>query len=224
MTREEMLDRIRQTGIIPALRASSSSDALFASESVIRSGIPVVEITMTTPGALDVISQLRRSSADVIVGAGTVLDNDSARQCLDAGASFLTSTGLDQDLVLFAHQNKVPIIPGALTPTEIMISKKAGAAFIKIFPCSSVGGPSYIRALRAPFPDTPLIASGGVTQQTAGDYIRAGADVLGIGHDILPPEAIRGRNAAWILELARRFLDMVKQARCARIRDGHRSS
>jgi 2-dehydro-3-deoxyphosphogluconate aldolase/(4S)-4-hydroxy-2-oxoglutarate aldolase len=113
----------------------------------------------------------------------------------------------------FASQHGIPMIPGALTPTEVIMAKKAGAAFIKIFPCSSVGGPSYIRALRKPFPDMRLMASGGVTQQTAATYIRAGADVLGVGHDMLPPEAIRARNAGWIHELARRFLEMVKQGR-----------
>ena len=107
------------------------------------------------------------------------------------------------------------MIPGALTPTEVMMAKKAGAAFIKVFPCSNVGGPSYIRTLRGPFPDTRLIASGGVTQQTAADYIRAGADVLGIGHDLLPTEAVRARNTDWIHELARRFIGMVKQSRDA---------
>jgi 2-dehydro-3-deoxyphosphogluconate aldolase/(4S)-4-hydroxy-2-oxoglutarate aldolase len=220
MTNEEMLARIEQIGIIPAVRVSSAADALFASEAVFSSGIPVVEITMTTPGAIGVITRLRQASSPVIVGAGTILNLDAARACIDAGASFLTSTGLDLELLQFAGQHDVPVIPGALTPSEVMLALKAGSGFIKIFPCSNVGGPSYIRALRDPFPDARLIASGGVNQQTAPDYIRAGADVLGIGHDLLPLEAIRARNSAWIHELARRFIDMVKQARNAKLTNG----
>src|SRR6202451_1749831 len=213
MTKQEMLARIEKIGIVPAVRASSAADALFSSESVFSAGIPIVEITMTPPDAIGVISQLIRSNSGVIVGAGTVLDLDTARACLDAGSAFLTTTGLDPEIVQFAHQHDILIIPGALTPTEVMMARKAGAAFIKVFPCSSLGGPSYIRALRNPFPETRLIASGGVTQQSAADYIRAGADVLGVGRDLLPPDAVRARNADWIQELARRFIDMVKQAR-----------
>jgi 2-dehydro-3-deoxyphosphogluconate aldolase / (4S)-4-hydroxy-2-oxoglutarate aldolase len=220
MIQEEILPRIGQIGIIPAVRARSAADALFASESVFSGGIPVVEITMTTPEATSVISRLVRANSEVIVGAGTVLDIDTARACLDAGSSFLTTTGLDADLLQFAHHHDVLIIPGALTPTEVMMAKKAGAAFIKLFPCSSIGGPSYLRALRGPFPDTRLIASGGVTQQTAADYIRAGADVLGIGQELLPSDAIRARNSDWIHELARRFIEMVKQGRIGRSSNG----
>lgn len=210
-----MLERIGKAGIVPAVRAASAADALFSSESVFSGGIPIVEITMTTPDAIGVISQLIRSNPGVIVGAGTVLDLDTARACLDAGSAFLTTTGLDPEIVRFAHQHDILIIPGALTPTEVMMARKAGAAFIKVFPCSSVGGPSYIRALRNPFPETRLIASGGVTQQSAADYIRAGADALGVGRDLLPSDAVRARNSDWIRELARRFIEMVQQARNA---------
>jgi 2-dehydro-3-deoxyphosphogluconate aldolase / (4S)-4-hydroxy-2-oxoglutarate aldolase len=213
MTKQEMLARIQKIGIVPAVRACSAADALFSSESVFSGGIPIVEITMTTPDATGVISQLIRSNSGVIVGAGTVLDLDTARACLDAGSAFLTTTGLDPEIVQFASQHDILIIPGALTPTEVMMARRAGAAFIKVFPCSSVGGPSYIRALRNPFPETRLIASGGVTQQSAADYIRAGADALGVGRDLLPSDAVRARNSDWIHELARRFIDMVKQAR-----------
>jgi 2-dehydro-3-deoxyphosphogluconate aldolase/(4S)-4-hydroxy-2-oxoglutarate aldolase len=213
MNFDEMLRTIMQVGIVPAVRTTSAADALFASESVFTSGIPIVEITMTTPEATKVISQLVRAASGVIVGAGTVHDLQAASACLDAGCSFLTTTGFDSELLQFAHQHNILFIPGALTPSEIITARKAGAALVKLFPCSSLGGPSYIRALRAPFPETPLIASGGVTQQTAPDYIRAGADVLGIGKELLPSEAVRARNSQWIHELARRFLEMVEQAR-----------
>jgi 2-dehydro-3-deoxyphosphogluconate aldolase / (4S)-4-hydroxy-2-oxoglutarate aldolase len=208
-----MVASIEEIGIIPAVRARSAADALFASEAIFRSGIHVVEITMTTPDAVAVIGKLIRDNSNVIVGAGTVLDVETAHTCLDAGASFLTSTGLDCDLVEFAHQHDIPLIPGALTPSEVIMARKTGAPFIKLFPCSSVGGPSYIRALRGPFPETRLIASGGVTQHTAAEYIQAGADVLGIGQHLLPGEAILARNSGWIHELARRFMERVKQGR-----------
>lgn len=211
--KNDMFARIEQIGIIPAVRVTSEADALFASEAVVRGGIPVVEITMTTPDAVDVISQLVRTHSDVIVGAGTVRDLDTARACRDAGASFLTTTGLDPQIVQFASEHDISMIPGTLTPTEVMMANRAGASFIKVFPCSSLGGPSYIRALRGPFPNIQLVASGGVTQETASHYIRAGASALGVGQALLPQEAIRARNSAWIHELARRFIDMVKQAR-----------
>lgn len=220
MTKEEMLARIEEIGIIPAVRAGSTEDALFASEAVFASGIPVVEITMTTPGATEVITRLRSARSDVIVGAGTVFAIETARACLEAGASFLTSTGFDPEIVEFAREHGVAMFPGALTPSEIILAKKAEAPLIKVFPCVSLGGPAYIRALRGPFPDVKLIASGGVTQQTAASYIRAGSNVLGIGQDLLPAEAIRARNADWIQELSRRFIAMVKEGRNSRLGDG----
>ncbi len=217
MTNAELLTKIAEIGIIPAVSVASGTDALFACETVFSSGIPIAEITMTTPGAAGVIRHLQTANPGVIVGAGTVLDLDTAHSCLDAGASFLTSTGLEPEIVGFARQHKILIIPGALTPTEVMAAKRAGAECVKIFPCASLGGPSYIRALRRPFLGTRLMASGGVTQQTAAKYILAGADVLGIGNDLLPPEAIRTRNSDWINELSRRFLAMVKDARSGKI-------
>ncbi|MBV8894994.1 MAG: bifunctional 4-hydroxy-2-oxoglutarate aldolase/2-dehydro-3-deoxy-phosphogluconate aldolase [Acidobacteriaceae bacterium] len=217
MTKLDMLTTIQKAGIMPAVRASSADDALFASEAVFSSGIPLVEITMTTPGAVGVISQLLRTASGVIVGAGTVLNLETARACVEAGAGFLTSPGFDPELAEFAAQHGLAIIPGALTPSEIIMATKARAAFVKVFPCASLGGPSYIRALRGPFPDTPFVASGGVTQLTAADYIHAGADVLGIGSELLPREAIRNRNLRRIHELARRFIEMVKQGRDAKL-------
>jgi len=202
-----------EIGIIPAVRVSSMEDALFASEALRSGGIPVVEITMTIPRATDVISELLRNGSDLIVGAGTVLDLDTARRSVDAGAMFLTSTGLDLEIVEFANHASVPMIPGALTPSEIMAATKAGAEIIKLFPCSVMGGPAYIRALKGPFPHAKLIASGGVSQQTAADFIKAGASAIGVGQDLLPREAIQLRNIKWIHELTRRFLAMVHEGR-----------
>jgi 2-dehydro-3-deoxyphosphogluconate aldolase / (4S)-4-hydroxy-2-oxoglutarate aldolase len=160
-----------------------------------------------------VIRQLRRDDTELIVGAGTILDLDTARKSLDAGAMFLTSTGLDLEVVEFARKNEIPVIPGALTPSEIMTAMRAGAEFIKIFPCSVMGGPSYISALKGPFPHLRLVASGGVNQQTASEYIKAGSSAIGVGQDLLPREAIRLKNIEWIHELTRRFLSMVREGR-----------
>jgi 2-dehydro-3-deoxyphosphogluconate aldolase/(4S)-4-hydroxy-2-oxoglutarate aldolase len=213
MTKEQVQARIEEIGIIPAIRVSSSEDALFAAQALLSGGIRVVELTMTTPGALEVIAKLARTTPELMVGAGTVLDMQTAQACVDAGASFITSPALDLDIVEFDTRNGVLVIPGALTPTEIVAAMKAEMHLIKVFPCSLIGGPSYIRALKAPFPHIALIASGGVTQQTAGDFIRAGAAALGIGEDLVPHEAVRRHNSDWIRELARRFITMVHEAR-----------
>jgi 2-dehydro-3-deoxyphosphogluconate aldolase / (4S)-4-hydroxy-2-oxoglutarate aldolase len=215
MTREDVWAVIEQTGIIPALRVPSAADALFGAAAIFRGGIRVIELTMTVPGAIGVLSELLRTHPDLVVGAGTVLNVDTAQSCLDAGAAFLTSPGLDLEIVDFAVSRNIVVIPGVLTPTEVMIARKAGADFVKVFPCAQVGGPSYIRALKAPFPDVRMIASGGVNQQTAGDFIRAGASALGIREELLPAEAIQGRDQDWIRELTHRFQAIVKRARHA---------
>ena len=171
------------------------------------------------PGAIDVIAQLARNDAEFIVGAGTVLDAETARRCLDAGARFLTSPGLVPEVVEFALKNDVVIIPGSLTPSEVIAAWKAGVDFVKIFPCAPVGGDQYIRALKVPLPQVPLIASGGVNQLTAANFIFAGATALGIGSELLPREALQKRQENWIHELARRFTAIVRDAR-AKMRAG----
>jgi 2-dehydro-3-deoxyphosphogluconate aldolase/(4S)-4-hydroxy-2-oxoglutarate aldolase len=211
--KEEVRARIEEIGIIPAVRTSSAEEARFAGETVNRGGIPIVEITGTVPGALEVISHLAHSIPEMIVGAGTVLDIETAQRCLDAGAKFLTSPGLVLEVVEFAVKNEVAVFPGALTPTEVITAWKAGADMVKIFPCAQVGGDSYIRALKTPLPQVPIIASGGVNQQTAFNFILAGAAALGIGGALMPKEALRLRQEELILELARRFTKMVKDAR-----------
>ena len=213
MNKEEVRARIEDVGIIPAIRVCSAEDALFAAEAVCTAGIPIVEVTMTIPGAIDVIRELTRQSAGLVVGAGTVIYMDTARRCLDAGAAFLTTPGLDPDIVHFAAGRGVLVFPGALTPTEVMAARKAGADLVKIFPCFANGGPAYIKTLKLPFPDIPLIASGGVDQQNASDFILSGAVALGIGRHLIHPDAIRRRERGWINELSRRYLGMISQAR-----------
>lgn len=213
MTKQEVRGRIEEIGIIPAIRVYSSEEAIFAAEAVASGGIPIVEVTITVPDALDVIHNLAVHRLDVIQGAGTVLDLGWARRCVDAGAQFLTSPGFDPKIVEFAVHEGVVVFPGALTPTEVIAAAKAGADFVKIFPCAQVGGPSYIRALKSSFPELRLIASGGVNQATAGDYILAGSSALGIGTDLIHQDAIKRRDLNWIRELSRRYLNMVNQAR-----------
>jgi 2-dehydro-3-deoxyphosphogluconate aldolase/(4S)-4-hydroxy-2-oxoglutarate aldolase len=213
MTREEIRARIEQIGIIPAVRLYSAEDAMFAAEAVCAGGIPVVEVTMTVPGAVEVIRELSRQNTGILVGAGTLFHVETARRCLDAGAAFLTTPGLDMEIVNFGLGRGVVVLPGALTPTEVMAAWKAGSDFVKVFPCAANGGPSYIRALKAPFSEVPLIASGGVNQTNAVDFIRAGAVALGIGRDLIHQDAIRRRERGWITELARRYTKMVSDAR-----------
>jgi 2-dehydro-3-deoxyphosphogluconate aldolase / (4S)-4-hydroxy-2-oxoglutarate aldolase len=213
MNKDEICVRIRDVGIIPAVRTSSADDARFAAEAVAKSGIPIVEITMTVPGAIAVISNLVKSLPDVIVGAGTILDVETARTCVDAGVRFLTSPCLDLEIVGFAAREKICVMAGALTPTEVIGAWKAGSDFVKVFPCAQVGGDSYIRALRGPFPQVPLIAAGGVNQQTASNFILAGADAIGVGRQLIPHDALQQRQEGRIDELARRFLRLVNSAR-----------
>lgn len=213
MKKEEVRARLEEIGIIPAVRASSRELALFAAEVLHGAGIPVAEITMTTPGAIGAIAELAKTFPDMVVGAGTLLDAETSQRCVDAGASFLTSTGFVPEVVGFAGRKGVFSIAGAMTPTEIIDAWKNGSDFVKIFPCAQVGGANYIRALKGPFPDIPLVASGGVNQQTALDYILAGAAALGIGGELIPREALEGKQKSRIRELAKRFLQKVKEAR-----------
>ena len=192
---------------------SSAEDALFAAEAVPRGGIPIVEVRLTVPEAHKAISYLVGNVPDVIVGAGGVNDVEMARSCLDAGASFLTSDGLDAEIVGFAMEENAVVIPGTLSPSEVVRAWKMGPDFVKVVPCAHVGSESYIRALKAMFPNVPLIAAGGVNQQTASGSILAGAVALGIGAELIPREAIRRRQPDRIAELARRFTGFVGGAR-----------
>jgi 2-dehydro-3-deoxyphosphogluconate aldolase / (4S)-4-hydroxy-2-oxoglutarate aldolase len=213
MTKENVRARIAEIGIIPAVRLHSAEDALFAAEAICAAGIPIVEVTTTVPGAVQVIRDLARHTPEIIVGGGTLFYADSARRCLDAGAKFLTTTGFNKDIVNLALGSDTVVFPGVLTASEAMAAFKGGCDFVKIFPCAQVGGPTYIRALKASFPQIPLIGSSGVNQQTAADYVRAGAAALGIGADLIHQDAIKHRNQSWIRELARRYTSIVTETR-----------
>jgi 2-dehydro-3-deoxyphosphogluconate aldolase / (4S)-4-hydroxy-2-oxoglutarate aldolase len=213
MNRKDVRAQIQKFGIIPSIRVSSAEDARFAAEAISQGGIPIAEISTTVPGAIQVISDLVKDAPDMIVGAGSVLDAETARRCLDAGAKFLTTDGLILEIVEYATKENVVVFPGALTPTEVIAAWRAGSDFVKIVPCAAIGGENYIRALKTPLAQVPLIAAGGVNQQTAAGYISAGATALGIGEALIPWEAVALRQSNRIRELARRFLNFVEIAR-----------
>jgi 2-dehydro-3-deoxyphosphogluconate aldolase/(4S)-4-hydroxy-2-oxoglutarate aldolase len=212
MTKEQVRQRILEVKIVPVVRASSPEQALGAADAVRAGGIPIVEVTMTVPGAIEVIAGLRRlMGSDVLIGAGTVLDAATAQKCLDAGAQFLVSPGFDAETVALARRLNVLIIPGALTPTEVITAWKAGADFVKIFPCGNVGGPDYIKSLKAALPQIPMIPTGGVNLATAAAFLRAGASALGIGGELISKAALDSGNFAAITESAKQYTAIVSQ-------------
>ena len=214
MTRDEARALIIDVGVVPVIRVSSAKHAIAATEAVLAGGIPIVEITMTVPGAVDLIRELsRRMGKEVLVGAGTVLHVTAARQCLDAGAEFLVSPGFDPQVVELAQLHDKLMMAGALTATEVIAAWSAGSDFVKVFPCSAVGGPKYIQALRGPLPQIPLIATGGITLSTAADYIRAGAVALGVSGELGSTAALESGGTASITDAARLYVAAVREAR-----------
>lgn len=224
MNKLEVRATIERIGIVPVIRASSADQAKFAAEAVCAGGIPIVEITMTVPGAIEVIAELVRTAPHVLVGAGTVLDGEAAARCMKAGAQFLVSPGFDAGTVAAAREANLLVMAGALTPTEVMAAWKAGADLVKIFPCGNQGGPNYIRALKGPLPQVPMVPTGGVTLETAADYIRAGAAALGVGGELVQKEALQNRNADLIRGFAWEFVEIVKTARGAEAKSAPKSS
>ena len=213
MKKYEVRGWIEETGIIAAVRVYSAEDALFAAQAVKDGGIPVVEVTLTVPRATKVISHLIKNAPGVVVGAGGVTNATVARECLDAGAQFLTGDGFHPAVIEFAAKQDVVVFPGALTPTEVITAWDARSDFVKVVPCAQIGGEAYIGSLHQMFPQIPLIASGGVNQQNASNFILAGAIAVGVGRELIPAEAIRLRQPDRIGELARRFLGFVKGGR-----------
>src|SRR5580704_1126771 len=214
MDKQKVHERIMEIGIVPVVRASSAGEACIAAEAVCRGGIPVVEITMTVPGAVELIRELvQNCGSEVLIGAGTVLNRDAARRCIDAGAEFLVSPGLNLQTVAFAAAEGKLIMAGALTPTEVMAAWEAGADFVKIFPCGQVGGAKYIKALKGPFPQIPFVPTGGVNLNTAAEFLEAGAVALGVGGELVQADALKANKPEIIAENARKFLAVVKHTR-----------
>ena len=214
MAARETLERIAETGIVPVVRAASGEEALAVVDVIRAGGIDVIELTMTVPGAVEVIRELaRRCGDDVLLGAGTVLDAETARACMLAGARFVVSPIVDAATITCCRTYGIPVAPGALTPTEVVQAWKAGADVVKIFPCSAVGGASYIRALKAPLPQIPLMPTGGVSLATVGDFIQAGSIAVGAGADLVDVARIRAGEPGAVTEKARQYVAAVAKAR-----------
>lgn len=216
MKKSEVIRKITEIGVVPVVRANSADEAMQAIDAIKAGGVPILEITMTVPGAVKVIEQVAdKFGNDVVLGAGTVLDPETARACILAGATFVVSPALNLATIELCQRYSVPVCPGALTPTEVVTAWQAGADFVKVFPCSAMGGASYIKGLKAPLPQIELIPTGGVNLNTAADFIKAGSSALGIGADLVDLKALREGNAAKITESAKQFVQIVKDARAS---------
>jgi 2-dehydro-3-deoxyphosphogluconate aldolase / (4S)-4-hydroxy-2-oxoglutarate aldolase len=210
MNKSEVLKQIKDTGVIPVVRATTADEAMRAIDAIREGGIAVLEITMTVPNAFSVIEQVTtRFGSDALVGAGTVLDAETAKACIGNGAEFIVSPALNMETIAYCREQDVAVIPGALTPTEVVQAWNAGADFVKVFPAGAVGGASYIKALKAPLPYIELVPTGGVSLKTAADFIRAGAAALGVGTDLVDVKA----QASLITERAKQFVQIVREAR-----------
>ena len=214
MDKSEIIQHIEDLGLVPVVRASSADEAMQAIDAIKAGGVNVLEITMTVPGAVKVIEEVvKQFGSEVLVGAGTVLDPETATDCLNAGAQFIVSPALNLETIALCKGKGVPVMPGALTPTEVVTAWNAGADLVKVFPCGSVGGASYVKNLKAPLPHIKLIPTGGVSLKTAGDFIKAGASALGVGTDLVDVKAIREGNAHVVTERAKQFVEIIREAR-----------
>jgi len=216
MDKKQIVEQLENLGLVPVVRASSADEALQVIEAIKAGGVNVLEITMTVPGAIRVIEKVAdKYGSDVLVGAGTVLDPETARACLLAGAQFIVSPALNLDTIAMCHRYSAPVMPGVLTPTEVITAWSAGADFVKVFPCGAVGGASYIKNLKGPFPQIKMIPTGGVSLKTAQDFIKAGASALGVGTDLVDVKAIREGNPGIVTERAVQFVELVREARAS---------
>ena len=206
------VSRLREVSIIPIIRASSADVVVPVAEALLQAGLPVVEITMTVPNAIDAIGVVaKRFGGKVLVGAGTVTDAETARRAVDAGAEFIVTPCLVPEVIEAARNANVAVLPGALTPTEVFEAYRAGGDMVKVFPVQSVGGAAYLRALRGPFPDIPLVPTGGVTLDNIAEMFKAGAAAVGVGTELISKDALARRDYAAIGALAKQFLAAVSK-------------
>lgn len=213
-SREKALSRIREVGVVPIIRVSAAEDAFRAVEAIVAGGIPIAEVTMGVPNALRVIERVvERFGDNVLLGAGTVLDTETCRAALLAGADFIVTPFLDAKVIEAARRYSKACIPGALTPTEVVTAWQAGADMVKVFPCAPVGGPKYIRSLRGPLPQIDFVPTGGVDLETAPEYIYAGAAAIAAGGELVSGKALREGKTDVITDNARKFLEAVRSAR-----------
>ncbi|MFL6208680.1 MAG: bifunctional 4-hydroxy-2-oxoglutarate aldolase/2-dehydro-3-deoxy-phosphogluconate aldolase [Pyrinomonadaceae bacterium] len=214
MNKADVIRQLTDKGVIPVVRAASADEAMRVIDAIKAGGVSVLEITMTVPGAVRVIEVVAaRYGADALVGAGTVLDAETARACILAGAQFIVSPALNLDTIACCRKYGIAVLPGALTPTEVVQAWSAGADLVKVFPAGALGGASYLKALKAPLPQIELVPTGGVSLKTAADFIKAGASALGVGSDLVDLQALRAGQASLITERARQFVEIVRAAR-----------
>jgi len=213
MARMENLQRVLDTGIVAILRAPSSEQLTNVARALFEGGIDVIEVTFTVPNALEILAAVKQDLGNrVLLGAGTVLDPETARAALFAGAEFLVSPSFNPDVIRLCNRYDKVVMPGAFTPTEILAAWEAGADIVKVFPSDAVG-PSYLKALKGPFPQIRLMPTGGVNLQTLPDFIKAGASAVGVGSSLVEPQAIRDGNMNRLRDLAAKYLQVLKAAR-----------
>ena len=212
--REETKQTLEDVGLIPVLRASSVQLGHALVDAMMAGGVTVVEVTMTVPNALTLLRELKqRHGKKLLLGSGTVTDATQAAATIDAGAEFVVSPSLHLDVIAKTRELGRVSIPGALTPTEVIAAWRAGADYVKVFPCSAMGGASYLKSLLAPFPEVKLIPTGGVTLQTAPDFLKAGARALGVGTDLVNATAIAEGKPDLVTNTARAYLEAIRTAR-----------
>jgi 2-dehydro-3-deoxyphosphogluconate aldolase/(4S)-4-hydroxy-2-oxoglutarate aldolase len=213
MQKVEVLNALREICLVPVLRAESEAQALALADAIAAGGVTVLEVTMTVPGAIRVMRRLAEERPDILIGAGTVLDPETARMCILEGAQFVVSPALNVRTIEMCHRYGVAVLPGALTPTEIVTAWEAGADVVKIFPASALGGAKYLKSVKAPLPQVEMIPTGGVSQATAAEFLEAGAFALGVGADLVNLKAISEGHPEIITESARKYLAIVRKFR-----------
>jgi 2-dehydro-3-deoxyphosphogluconate aldolase/(4S)-4-hydroxy-2-oxoglutarate aldolase len=215
MRKEQIVERLREIGLVPVLRAESEEQALGIASAIADGGVTVLEITMTVPGAIRVMARLTKERPDILIGAGTVLDPETARICMLEGAQFVVSPALNLKTIEMCHRYSIPVLPGALTPTEVVTAWQAGADVIKVFPASALGGAKYLKSLKAPLPQVEMIPTGGVSLATAKEFLEAGSFALGVGADLVDTKAMAEGKPEKITESAKKYLEIVREFRKA---------
>ncbi|HTV08772.1 MAG TPA: bifunctional 4-hydroxy-2-oxoglutarate aldolase/2-dehydro-3-deoxy-phosphogluconate aldolase [Candidatus Aquilonibacter sp.] len=213
MRKEGIVAKLREIGLVPVLRAESEKQALGIASAIADGGVTVLEITMTVPGAIRVMARLTKERPDILIGAGTVLDAETARMCMLEGAQFVVSPALNLKTIEMCHRYSIPVLPGALTPTEVVTAWQAGADVIKVFPASALGGAKYLKSLKAPLPQVEMIPTGGVSLATAKEFLEAGSFALGVGADLVDTKAMAERHPEKITQSAKKYLEIVREFR-----------
>jgi 2-dehydro-3-deoxyphosphogluconate aldolase / (4S)-4-hydroxy-2-oxoglutarate aldolase len=213
MEKTAVLRELREIGLVPVLRAESVEQAMALADAIAAGGVTVLEVTITVPGAIQVMRRLAEQRPDILIGAGTVLDAETARMCILEGAQFVVSPALNVATIEMCHRYSVAVLPGALTPTEIVTAWQAGADVVKVFPASAMGGPKYLTSLKGPLPHIEMIPTGGVMLGTAAEFLEAGAFALGVGSDLVATKMIADGRPEVITDIARKYLEIVRKFR-----------